>query len=125
MQALDRFKSDANGVMIASDVAARGLDIRDVRLVVHYQLPASLDTYVHRCGRTARGAGAEGVAVALVAAEDASKWRALCGAIAQQQQQQQQQNGGGNKAPAVIPTFPIDATLMPKASEARVRQASR
>jgi hypothetical protein len=57
-QALDRFKANPHGILVATDVAARGLDIPDVSLVLHYQLPASADVYIHRAGRTARtGAG--------------------------------------------------------------------
>jgi ATP-dependent RNA helicase DDX24/MAK5 len=55
-----RFKAREVGVMIATDVAARGLDIKAIDHVIHYQLPRHPDTYVHRCGRTARAA-AEGM----------------------------------------------------------------
>lgn len=51
---LDRFKATQNGVLLATDVAARGLDIPTVDHVIHFQLPRSADTYVHRNGRTAR-----------------------------------------------------------------------
>jgi len=53
-------------VLVATDVAARGLDVKGVATVVHYQVPASADTYIHRCGRTARTGGADGLAVTLV-----------------------------------------------------------
>lgn len=64
----------ANGkatVMIASDVAARGLDIKGIQHVVHYHLPRAADTYVHRSGRTGR-AGTEGVSVVLCDPKEAS-----------------------------------------------------
>lgn len=64
-EALAAFKSGANPVMIATDVAARGLDIPNVSLVVNYDMPKHLDDYVHRIGRTGR-AGRKGVAVAFV-----------------------------------------------------------
>ena len=51
---LDRFKACASGVMLATDVAARGLDIPAVDHVIHYQVPRSSDVYIHRNGRTAR-----------------------------------------------------------------------
>lgn len=51
---LDRFKSTPNAILLATDIAARGLDIPSVDHVVHYQLPRSADVYVHRSGRTAR-----------------------------------------------------------------------
>lgn len=51
---LDRFKSSDNSVLLATDIAARGLDIPSVDHVIHYQIPRSADVYVHRNGRTAR-----------------------------------------------------------------------
>lgn len=66
--------NSANGkatVMIASDVAARGLDIKGIQHVVHYHLPRTADTYVHRSGRTGR-AGTEGVSVVLCDPKEAS-----------------------------------------------------
>lgn len=76
LKSLDRFKADENGVLIATDVAARGLDIPQVKTVVHFQLPASADIYVHRSGRTGR-AGREGVAIALVAPSERARFVAL------------------------------------------------
>lgn len=55
MKAIESFTSRSSGILLASDVAARGLDICDVDLVVHYQVPRTTETYVHRSGRTARG----------------------------------------------------------------------
>ncbi len=66
-QALDAFKANEQAVLVATDVAARGLDIRDVACVIHYQMPASADTYIHRCGRTGRVGSSDGLSVALVA----------------------------------------------------------
>jgi ATP-dependent RNA helicase DDX24/MAK5 len=63
---LSRFKSTPFAVLIATDVAARGLDIPSVDHVVHYQLPRTADTYVHRNGRTAR-AQREGFSLLLIA----------------------------------------------------------
>jgi len=64
-EALHAFKSGANPVLVATDVAARGLDIPNVALVVNFDMPKQLDDYVHRIGRTGR-AGRKGVAVAFV-----------------------------------------------------------
>ncbi|CAE6493815.1 unnamed protein product [Rhizoctonia solani] len=63
---LDRFKSTPSAVLIATDVAARGLDIPSVDHVIHYQLPRTADAYVHRNGRTAR-AQREGFSLLLIA----------------------------------------------------------
>jgi ATP-dependent RNA helicase DDX3X len=67
-EALVAFKTGANPVLVATDVAARGLDIPNVSLVVNFDLPKQLDDYVHRIGRTGR-AGRHGTAVAFVNAK--------------------------------------------------------
>lgn len=64
-EALHAFKSGANPVLVATDVAARGLDIPNVALVVNFDMPKQLDDYVHRIGRTGR-AGRKGTAIAFV-----------------------------------------------------------
>ncbi|GAA5885370.1 hypothetical protein JCM6882_009590 [Rhodosporidiobolus microsporus] len=80
LKALDRFKSSPNAVLLATDVAARGLDIPSVSHVVHFQLPRAADTYVHRSGRTAR-AGTEGLALQLVAPEEKNTQRMLMASL--------------------------------------------
>ncbi|WP_448659863.1 DEAD/DEAH box helicase [Sphingomonas sp. CJ99] len=67
---LDRFKSGAINILVASDVAARGLDVKGVSHVFNFDAPWHPDDYVHRIGRTGR-AGATGVAYTFVTAEDA------------------------------------------------------
>lgn len=54
LRAVERFTSSPSAILVATDVAARGLDIPGVQLVVHYHLPRTADMYVHRSGRTAR-----------------------------------------------------------------------
>jgi ATP-dependent RNA helicase DDX24/MAK5 len=66
---LDRFKATDESVLIASDVAARGIDIVGVDHVIHFHLPKGKETYVHRCGRTAR-ANQSGTTLALVSPEE-------------------------------------------------------
>lgn len=66
---LDRFKSADECLLIASDVAARGLDIQGIQHVIHYHLPKNKETYVHRCGRTAR-ASKSGASLAIFAPEE-------------------------------------------------------
>ena len=70
-RALNSFKSGDAWVLVATDVAARGIDIRDVTHVINFDLPQEPEVYVHRIGRTAR-AGAEGVAWSLVDREERS-----------------------------------------------------
>ncbi|VEU19740.1 DEKNAAC100420 [Brettanomyces naardenensis] len=79
LRSLERFqlsckqaaKENRSSVLIASDVAARGLDIPGIQHVVHYHLPRTADTYIHRSGRTAR-AGREGVSIVLCSPQEAS-----------------------------------------------------
>jgi superfamily II DNA/RNA helicase len=70
LRELDRFKSGEINILTASDVAARGLDIKGVSHVFNYDVPWHPDDYVHRIGRTGR-AGATGKALTLVTSEDA------------------------------------------------------
>ncbi|GMH01247.1 hypothetical protein Nepgr_003086 [Nepenthes gracilis] len=58
---LSEFKSGRNPIMIATDVAARGLDVKDIKCVINYDFPSCLEDYIHRIGRTGR-AGAKGTA---------------------------------------------------------------
>jgi ATP-dependent RNA helicase RhlE len=59
---MDKFKSQAPPVLVATDIAARGLDIDEISHVINYDMPNEPETYVHRIGRTGR-AGASGLAV--------------------------------------------------------------
>ena len=60
-----KFKKDVN-VMIATDVASRGLDIPDIKFVINYENPKDMETYVHRIGRTGRAGNKEGVAITCI-----------------------------------------------------------
>ena len=66
---LKDFKNGQTDILIATDVAARGLDIDDISYVVNYDVPDNVDTYIHRIGRTGR-AGKEGTAVSFVTSEE-------------------------------------------------------
>ncbi|WP_137818282.1 DEAD/DEAH box helicase [Pseudomonas sp. 2FG] len=68
-RALDRFKNREVQILVATDVAARGLDIDDLPLVVNFDLPIVAEDYIHRIGRTGR-AGASGQAISLVCADE-------------------------------------------------------
>jgi ATP-dependent RNA helicase DDX24/MAK5 len=104
---MDRFRKSENSLLIATDVAARGLDIPNIRTVIHYQLPHSaevsvpqqaqspvdniitirmcssykeLQVYVHRSGRTARASN-DGCSIMFVSPTDQMKYNALCCAL--------------------------------------------
>jgi ATP-dependent RNA helicase DbpA len=71
-QVLVRFANRSASVLVATDVAARGLDVKDIDAVINYELPPQSEVYVHRIGRTGR-AGKMGVAVSLI--DDRELWR--------------------------------------------------
>jgi len=76
-QALRAFRSGKVDILVATDVAARGLDVEAVTHVINYQCPEDEMTYVHRIGRTAR-AGASGTAITLIDWDDLPKWKLIC-----------------------------------------------
>ncbi|KZV43414.1 DEAD-box ATP-dependent RNA helicase 46 [Dorcoceras hygrometricum] len=67
---LSQFRTGRTPVLVATDVAARGLDIKDIKVVINYDFPNGIEDYVHRVGRTGR-AGATGVAYTFFCTEDA------------------------------------------------------
>ncbi|MGI9429316.1 MAG: DEAD/DEAH box helicase [Bythopirellula sp.] len=75
-RALEQFKSKSPPVLVATDIAARGLDINDVSHVINYDFPEVAETYVHRIGRTAR-AGASGSAVSFCTSDDVYTLRGI------------------------------------------------
>ena len=75
-RALNDFKSGRVRVLVATDVAARGLDIPDLPLVINHDLPMVAEDYVHRIGRTGRN-GARGEALSLVSADEAALLRQI------------------------------------------------
>lgn len=105
LKVLDRFTKKQISVLVATDVAARGLDIDGVATVIHYQIPKSVDAYVHRAGRTAR-ASREGLSIILAAPSQRKEFLSLC-------------KGLGEDA---LEPFPIDATVLPAVHE-RVKLA--
>jgi ATP-dependent RNA helicase RhlE len=76
MQAIEGFKSGRYKVLVATDIAARGLDIDGIGHIVNYDVPAAIDTYVHRVGRTGR-ADAEGTAITLATPDEVPALRAI------------------------------------------------
>jgi len=75
-RALRAFRAGKIDVLVATDVAARGLDVTGVTHVINYDCPEDADTYVHRIGRTGR-AGATGVAITFVDWDDMPRWRLI------------------------------------------------
>lgn len=75
-EALKQFKGGKLRVLVATDLAARGIDIQALPYVVNYELPRSPKEYIHRIGRTGR-AGQEGEAISLITEEDRHHWRVI------------------------------------------------
>lgn len=96
LKALEKFSTDENGVLVATDVAARGIDVKNVKCVIHYQIPATADTYVHRSGRTAR-VEEDGISIAFVTPKEHGRFRALLHSIGHKDE---------------VPEFPVDLSLM-------------
>ncbi|MBE6482978.1 MAG: DEAD/DEAH box helicase [Actinomyces ruminicola] len=79
-QALRAFRKGKVDVLVATDVAARGIDVDDVTHVINYQCPEDEKIYVHRIGRTGR-AGGSGTAITFVDWDDVSRWRLISKAL--------------------------------------------
>jgi ATP-dependent RNA helicase DbpA len=107
-EVLVRFANRSLPVLVASDVAARGLDVKELACVVNYELPSDPDIYLHRIGRTAR-AGSGGLALNLVAAREMP--RAL----------QLQHHHGMPLHWAAAPSGQVDSRAVPKAAMCTLR----
>lgn len=73
---ISNFRQQKYRILVATDIAARGLDIPHIENVINYDLPQCPEDYIHRIGRTAR-AGAEGTAINLLTPKDAPKWKEI------------------------------------------------
>lgn len=106
LKKLDNFRAHAKGILVATDVAARGLDIPSVDYVVHYHIARSTEVFVHRSGRTAR-AEKEGLSISLVGPADAKYHAQICKVL---------------HRPTGLSDFPFDHRFLPAVDE-RVRLA--
>jgi ATP-dependent RNA helicase DeaD len=96
---INGFRSSEYRILVATDIAARGLDIPHIAHVVNFDLPQCPEDYIHRIGRTGR-AGAEGEAVCFVSPADGKKWSAIHRLLnpgAKQELRPQTSKGGANK----------------------------
>ncbi|KAF5226457.1 putative ATP-dependent DEAD/H RNA helicase [Trypanosoma cruzi] len=66
---IDKFRKGEKRVLVATDIASRGLDVDGLKHVIHFQVPRSTDVYIHRCGRTAR-CGGTGLSVVMIDAQE-------------------------------------------------------
>ncbi|XP_010877169.1 ATP-dependent RNA helicase DDX24 [Esox lucius] len=93
---LERFAERESCVLLTTDVAARGLDIPNVQHVIHYQVPRTTETYVHRSGRTARAAK-EGLSLLLIGPDDMINFRKIYRALGKDEE---------------VPVFPVQSNCM-------------
>lgn len=103
---LDRFAATPNSLLIATDVAARGLDIKNIEHVIHFNVSKASETYVHRSGRTARSKKS-GLSVMLVDGRELPQYRKLLHAL---------------KRTEDLPAFPVQENIL-KVCKARVTKA--
>ncbi|KAJ8033530.1 ATP-dependent RNA helicase DDX24 [Holothuria leucospilota] len=89
---LERFTENPKGLLLATDVAARGLDIPNVQHVIHYQAPRTTEIYIHRSGRTARQAK-QGLSVLFLSPKEIGVYRTFCKTLDKEE----------------IATFPVDS----------------
>ncbi|XP_055310394.1 ATP-dependent RNA helicase DDX24 [Sitodiplosis mosellana] len=91
LKSLESFTTNPTGLLIATDVAARGLDIPNVEHVIHYQVPRTSENYIHRSGRTARG-NKEGITVLFMEPKEVNEYVKLCRTLKRNED---------------LPTFPV------------------
>ncbi|MES2743698.1 MAG: DEAD/DEAH box helicase [Pseudomonadota bacterium] len=115
LRALARFKSGEVQVLVATDVAARGLDIDDLSHVVNFDLPSVAEDYIHRVGRTGR-AGASGEAISLVGADEVDLLAAI---EALTKQSLRRSEEAGFEAAHRVPLTGPNGTVIKKAVPAR------
>ena len=108
-KALDRFRSGRARVLVATDIAARGIDVTGISHVINYDMPVEPESYVHRIGRTAR-AGASGVAISLCEPDEHAALRAI------------ERCTGMPITVAGIPSNPAAAALKPAGKPRRPRR---
>ncbi|XP_066523471.1 ATP-dependent RNA helicase DDX24 isoform X2 [Hoplias malabaricus] len=98
---LERFAERESSVLLTTDVAARGLDIPDVQHVIHYQVPRTSETYVHRSGRTAR-ASKEGLSLLLIGPDDMMNFKKIYKTLGKDED---------------LPMFPVQSKCMASVKE--------
>ncbi|KAK4078373.1 uncharacterized protein Triagg1_3389 [Trichoderma aggressivum f. europaeum] len=106
LRSIERFAAASNSILVATDVAARGLDIKEVDQVLHYHVPRQADTYIHRSGRTARG-DRSGISVILCSPEEVLPTRRLASKV----HSEREGGGGGVKREHFIETLAIDRKI--------------
>ncbi len=114
--ALERFKSGSAPILVATDVASRGIDVDDIGMVVNYDVPTDPEVYLHRVGRTAR-AGAGGVALTLMSPHE---WLMMQDVERLMERTFPREVVPGFE-PAMAPIQPVERAVLPKRQGPSVR----
>jgi ATP-dependent RNA helicase RhlE len=122
-RALARFRSGEAPILVATDIAARGIDIDDISHVINFELPNEPESYVHRIGRTAR-AGASGIAISLVDREERGLLKQIERVTRQSIKHMQVDGFVASSVPAHAPAAPSHAPAAPH-GERREHQPAR
>ncbi|MCA9727531.1 MAG: DEAD/DEAH box helicase [Candidatus Eisenbacteria bacterium] len=122
VRALRAFKSGQVSVLVATDVAARGLDIPQLPLVVNYDLPSVAEDYIHRIGRTGR-AGETGRAVSLVSSAERDQLQAIEQLLGRAIEEGE--TGSGSRVPAAVPVVPPRRTVEDNIRDGAARASDR
>ncbi|PVI02865.1 DEAD-domain-containing protein [Periconia macrospinosa] len=112
LRSIERFTQRPGSILVATDVAARGLDIPGVELIIHYHLPRAADTYVHRSGRTARG-DASGTSILICGPEEVAGVRRLVAKV-HARAADQPSKSKSKKTAFFIRTLDIDRRIVSK-----------
>lgn len=116
-KAMTDFRSGAMPILVATNVAARGIDVADVGQVINYEVPESAELFTHRVGRTGR-MGRSGEAITFVTPEEAPKWRQIERALGRTLPRRPWGEDGSpveaDSAPAVVVARPVTAPARPE-----------
>ncbi|KAG6031076.1 ATP-dependent RNA helicase, partial [Claviceps citrina] len=110
LRSLEKFAASRNSILVATDVAARGLDIKDVDTVVHYHVPRAADAYIHRSGRTAR-ADRSGVSIILCSPDEVLPTRRLAGKVHARRSAGADGSDTSDSKKHMIESLPIDRRI--------------
>jgi ATP-dependent RNA helicase RhlE len=116
--ALREFSDGRTRVLVATDIAARGLDVDSVSHVINYDVPAAPEDYVHRVGRTGR-AGNQGKAITIVAPVDELSMRAIERLTGQAVKRVVPEGFGGVQTASALPVKQVSGTTRPRSSTVR------
>lgn len=114
------FRAQKYRILVATDIAARGLDIPHIQYVINYDLPQCPEDYIHRIGRTAR-AGAEGTAINLLTPQDNSKWKAIYKLINPSNREKETLTDGNYP----ISAEPLKGFELPQKSKTKIKTAPK